>query len=1045
MMDDYFPAKTDSPLGAIPEAALSAVNDIVCKNFFAELEKLDVLPMSAGSDSARQIRLFRLDEISSSKDEPISQKLATVYNSLSMIDCTLFMIISSNGQTSKFYIGVRVKDNRHTASSVKETLKRAMTGQFPGVKIHDKFLNSDITDLIQNINSDSISSVSCIANNREKYIQGLEKFTQSMQGEKYTALILADNSSREQIIKLREDYERIYTQLSRYANYQVSQSQNQSTSQSDGTSSSQSTSSSYTDSTSRTNGTSYTNSDSESNSTNSKTFLGALANLTVILAPLATKTKSHSITNSSSKSTNKSESFSTSSGTSQSSSQSTSHTQTQQSGTSASFTLTHKDRNITSILEQIDTQLKRIKEFESFGMWDCAAYFMSPNSYVSEIAASNYKALMSGENSGLEMSAINSWSINSRDEHIKSQAMKIAEYVKNFQHPVFRYSENLTVTPSTFVSGLELSLHMGLPQISVRGLPVIEHAPFAPEIVRYDKNHDNSESIELGNIFNMGADFPGKVELESESLTMHTLVTGSTGSGKSNTIYNILDDLAKSGKKFMVIEPSKGEYKHVFGTREDLKVRVLGTNENVCELLRLNPFKFCEKIHVLEHIDRLLDVFNVCWGMYAAMPALLKAAIIRAYETCGWDVAKSECKYENTFPNFHDLQFEIKRAINNSSYSSDTKSDYAGALLTRISSLSNGINGKIFCETEPEISDSELFDENVIIDLSRVGSIETKALITGILLIRLQEYRLSESESVMNSNLRHVTVLEEAHNLLKRTSTEQNMDSSNVTGKSVEMLSNSIAEMRTYGEGFIIADQSPNALDMSAIRNTNTKIIMRLPDESDRFLSGKSASLSDSQLDELSRLPSGVAAIYQNDWQAPVLCHVRKYVKSENRFYEYRNARENYSPGKIMGDLMRLLLNSRLNHDVRDKTEIDLRELESGLRKLPVRTSTRIELERNIREYERLGKILLCDEKRYSELSNLVTELICGEPEKLEQILDTDFSASDLQRILSREVSLRVPDLSLIYKLEICQCLMRTYTGRDSERERLYAEWRESL
>ena len=60
-------------------------------------------------------------------------------------------------------------------------------------------------------------------------------------------------------------------------------------------------------------------------------------------------------------------------------------------------------------------------------------------------------------------------------------------------------------------------------------------------------------------------------------------------------------------------------------------------------------------------------------------------------------------------------------------------------------------------------------------------------------------------------------------------------------GKSVEMLANSIAEMRTFGEGFIIADQSPGLLDMSVIRNTNTKMILRLPDFSDRELVGKAS------------------------------------------------------------------------------------------------------------------------------------------------------------------------------------------------------------
>ena len=54
--------------------------------------------------------------------------------------------------------------------------------------------------------------------------------------------------------------------------------------------------------------------------------------------------------------------------------------------------------------------------------------------------------------------------------------------------------------------------------------------------------------------------------------------------------------------------------------------------------------------------------------------------------------------------------------------------------------------------------------------------------------------------------------------------------------------------MRTYGEGFIIADQAPGLLDMAVIRNTNTKIIMRLPDESDRQLVGKAAGLNDDQI-----------------------------------------------------------------------------------------------------------------------------------------------------------------------------------------------------
>ena len=122
-----------------------------------------------------------------------------------------------------------------------------------------------------------------------------------------------------------------------------------------------------------------------------------------------------------------------------------------------------------------------------------------------------------------------------------------------------------------------------------------------------------------------------------------------------------------------------------------------------------------------------------------------------------------------------------------------------------------------------DLTDEELFDSNVVVDLSRVGSSETKALIMGLLIMKLQEYRMATT-SIMNEPLKHVTVLEEAHNILKRTSIEQSQEGANLLGKSVEMLANSIAEMRAFGEGFIIVDQSPNLLDMAAIRNTNTKI-----------------------------------------------------------------------------------------------------------------------------------------------------------------------------------------------------------------------------
>lgn len=205
------------------------------------------------------------------------------------------------------------------------------------------------------------------------------------------------------------------------------------------------------------------------------------------------------------------------------------------------------------------------------------------------------------------------------------------------------------------------------------------------------------------------------------------------------------------------------------------------------------------------------------------MPAIFKESIEKAYEKCGWDLGNSIYIPNNhsKYPTFMDLLEILPEIINNSSYSSDSKGDYIGALVTRVRSMTTGISGQIFCDSN-DIDDSILFDENTIIDLSRVGSMETKSLIMGIVVMKLNEYRMATAEGE-NVPLKHITVLEEAHNLLKRTSTEQSQEGSNLMGKSVEMISSSIAEMRTYGEGFIIIDQSPTAVDISAIKNTNTK------------------------------------------------------------------------------------------------------------------------------------------------------------------------------------------------------------------------------
>lgn len=535
------------------------------------------------------------------------------------------------------------------------------------------------------------------------------------------------------------------------------------------------------------------------------------------------------------------------------------------------------NKAVEELLTRIDEQIKRTKESEDYGCYSCAAYFLSSRPSKALLAANTYRSLMIGEGSSVESGAVNLW-----QDRASVTAMR--EYLKRFTHPVFarqlweNEADSLFYTAGTLVSGRELPMHLGLPTRSVHGLPIIEHAEFGRNVP--DEAMPDEDKMNLGKIYHMGKEEAAGLILNRQAMASHTFITGSTGTGKSNAVYHLLDEITKNGQTtFLVVEPAKGEYKNVFGNCTD--VQVFGTNPRETPLLRMNPFAFPENIHILEHIDRLVEIFNACWPMHAAMPAVLKDAIERSYQKVGWDLRNSESE-KGIFPTFFDLLDILPGVIEESHYSKDTQSDYVGALCTRVKSLTNGIYGSVLC-AEDALTDEALFDRNVIVDLSRVGSMETKSLLMGILVMKLQEYRMCSSG--MNSRLRHVTVLEEAHNLLRKTSAEQSQEGANLQGKSVEMLANAIAEMRTYGEGFIIADQAPGLLDMSVIRNTNTKIILRLPDEEDRKLVGKSAALKEAQIDELSKLPLGVAAVYQNEWPEAVLCKIEAYPMPENAVY----------------------------------------------------------------------------------------------------------------------------------------------------------------
>lgn len=1057
--------------------ALNLVDDVVLKSYLKRLDSMDIASMPEAEGVDYSIVLFKINRMVYEEDEFATDKFISAISSMSFADCSVFLVIDGYRDKTDFYLGVKNNDPKRTTASVADTFKSSLVGQFPGIDIDDcsiveKGKKSSLQEqVLRRIsNASSLSSYVGIPAFKDEdgkydnknYVQGTEKLAQAMQGKRYTAIILASNLTTDVVTEIRNGYETIYSQLSPMSTQQLAYSTNESLANAINRSKgvTQGKTKTQTIGESHTNGTSNSHSKSDSETKKSKiavgssvlggfltavgtgltiTGVGAAIGLPLMIAGgamsaagAAGKSKTSGTTDMYGTSQSDTENRSMSDAESHSETFTDSLGKTATIGSSKNYTLTIHNKHIEELMKRIDQELERISMSESTGLWSVASYFFSyDNDFASaESAATIFKSIMQGEESGVETSAINSWIDN-------SQKMKmLTSSVCHLSHPVFRNNltvngENIKVENSSLLSSKELAMLLSLPHKSVPGFPVVEHVSLAKEVIRNNESLMKRE-VSLGCIFDLGKAYTeNRVKLDVKSLTQHVFVTGSTGCGKSETIYKLINETKQVGTKFLVIEPAKGEYKNVFGD-----VNVFGTNPLIMPLLRINPFSFPTGVHVLEHIDRLTEIFNVCWPMYSAMPAVLKKAMLDAYESCGWDLRLSVNRLsqgEDVYPSFLDLFLSLEKVITESAYSEEVKSNYSGALLTRVESLTNGLNGEIFSVNE--LSNMVLFDENCIIDLSRVGSQETKSLIMGILIMRLSEYRMTGANTP-NSALKHLTVLEEAHNILKRVSTEQSQEGSNMAGKSVEMITNAIAEMRTYGEGFVIVDQSPTSVDKAAIKNTNTKIVMRLPDEDDRKVSGKAAGMNDKQIDEIAKLPTGVAVVYQNDWVSPVLCKIDRMKNSRVIFNEQKDSILELNSENDINYIIEFLLAGQTENT---QKAFDVIQIEKSVRAFNMPSKVRMALLDTIEEYKKNNHISLWNSVSIYDLSSLLTDLL-GIRKEFEKCVRQYCQSKELNKKLTDLVKTRVP-LDYVSCRYCLKCLFADFSLHTSANKKIAEEW----
>ncbi|MCD8158817.1 MAG: hypothetical protein LUD77_07975 [Clostridiales bacterium] len=521
------------------------------------------------------VKLFKLNGIVFNKKENILDKLNNIYGTLHSLGISLVLFIINDGRKIDYYFGA--KSTNDIKENVTWAFNKAFTGNFPGNQL-EEISASKYKEILNSVlpenGSNAVSSLSCIpslkdddADNSE-YVQGIEKLVDTMYGEKYALMVISNPVGESHLEEVKQGYEELYSELFSLADFDLtlgsSDAQSVSESELDGYTKTIGKSISKTQS--FTKGTSTARSKSRTNTIGSGFgFMGnyGLNNSTGILSDSGlvkqalsriggiligasrgasrvlggnmfgnasksqtegkTTTGSYNIQTGTQEGKNVSEAFSSQKGTQ------VGTTATTSSSSSVKF----EDKAIKNLLEVIEEHIKRLKDCENYGMWSTAAYFISPSRETASVSASTYKSIMNGDNTSLETSCVNSWY---NDANVKC----INEYLRKVTHPSF-YSKDFlidleastNVTAATMISTRELSIQCGIPYKSIPGVSVREMAEFGRSVS--DRSAEGKK-IKLGNIYHMGKDDKNTtVDLNIERLKEHTFVTGSTGSGKSNT------------------------------------------------------------------------------------------------------------------------------------------------------------------------------------------------------------------------------------------------------------------------------------------------------------------------------------------------------------------------------------------------------------------------------------------------------------------------------------------------------------------------------
>ncbi len=317
----------------------------------------------------------------------------------------------------------------------------------------------------------------------------------------------------------------------------------------------------------------------------------------------------------------------------------------------------------------------------------------------------------------------------------------------------------------------------------------------------------------------------------------HLLITGMTGTGKTNLTFLLLKELLKHRKPFLIFD-WKRNYRDLLQLQE-FKTTQVFTVAKKAKPFHFNPLLPPPSVEPGEWLMKLVDVIKHAYFVGEGVEYLLREAIDWEYDRTGMFDEKP-----NQTPQFYQIKEYVGRQR-----LQGRMSLWKASALRVLESLCfrHGLGQVVNCENEWDYD--HLLSSNIILELDALSDAD-KIFLTEAIILWIYEYRKNQGK---REEFKHALVIEEGHHILSQ-------HKENAAGQET-IMETSLRQIREFGESVIVIDQEPSKMSNSIKANTYTKITFNLGNGKDVEEIARCMSLNKEESEYIDLLDVGNAIV----------------------------------------------------------------------------------------------------------------------------------------------------------------------------------------